>query len=81
MTINNRVKEIQEDYFSFCLTLLQKIPFEENELAMLSTRAHFLRDELKKEIVAHLTGCKHEAISEVESEIKKIRTALKSISE
>jgi hypothetical protein len=79
MTTNNRVKEIQEEYFNFCLTLLQKIPYAEEELKGLSIKAYFLRDELKKETVAHLTGCKHEAIAEVETEIKKIRTALKMI--
>jgi hypothetical protein len=81
MTTNDRVKEIEEEYFNFCLLLLQKIPYEEEELILLSAKAHFLKNELKKEIVAHLTGCKHEAIAEIENEIEKIRTALKIISE
>ncbi len=79
MIANNRVKEIQEEYFDFCLTLLQTIPFEEKELLVLSAKAHFLKEELKKEIMVHLSDCKHAAIAEVENEIKKIRMALKII--
>ncbi len=67
---------VQEEYFEFCLRLLQLIPAEEFCLEQLSQQAYKLRDQLKEEITAHFQNCKGASIHEIESEITRIKEAL-----
>jgi hypothetical protein len=53
MESNNRIEKIQEEYFSFCLELLQKLSNDEN-LELLIAKAYELRNEIKEQISLYL---------------------------
>ncbi len=78
MTTKNRIITIQEEYFEFCLLLLQKISVEENDVAALASRAHGLKDELKKEIIRYFSDIKTELAEEIEAEIENLKIILKT---
>ncbi len=73
MVTDNRITKVQEEYFEFCLLLLQKIPDEEIQRNELSLKMYQFRDELKIEIINYMKGFKGELIKEVEAEIEKLR--------
>lgn len=76
MTTENRIYKLQEEYFEFCLGLLQKIPTGEIHLETFSRKAYQLKNQLRDEIKANLKNFKTEAIREVEEEIEKLRKLL-----
>jgi hypothetical protein len=76
MTSNNRIVELQQEYFDFCTELIKKIPHEKANPDTLMTKAFKYRDDLEKEIIQNEIACKNEAIKEIEKEIDQLKTAL-----
>ena len=79
-TTDNPLTKIQEEYFEFFLTLLQKLSVEENDIVALSTKAYYLKNELKKEITNHLLEHRGEAVKAIEEKIEELRTELQNLS-
>ncbi len=77
---NNSIVKIQEEYFEFLLSLLQKLPVEKYDLAILGTEAYRFKNELAKEITKHLLEHKGEAIKAIEEKIEELRIELQNIS-
>ena len=73
-----KITKIQEEYFVFCLSLLQRIPEENMDDTSSVTAAYLLRDELKNGIVSYLHNLKTEEILTLEFEIQKIKLKLES---
>ncbi len=74
----NRLEKIQEEYFEFCIGLLQLVP---NELVVegeFAVKAYWYRDELKKEIAKHFENCNCDTIKVIEGEIEKLKIAIQS---
>jgi hypothetical protein len=78
MTANNRVKEIQEEYFDFCLSLLQKIPIEEINEKQLATKAHSFKESLKQAIIEYEQNFYSEGIEFLQKEIVRLKEALQN---
>ena len=70
------IENIQQDYFEFCLSLLQKLPFEEVEKNGWVEKAYSIRDQLRKAIIEHLYYSRVEIVKSTEDEIEKLRIAL-----
>ncbi len=78
MAKDKGIEKIQEEYFEFCLGLLQIVPNELVNTGELAVKAYWYRDELKKEIVKHFENCNGEAIRVIEEEIEKLRAIIQS---
>jgi hypothetical protein len=76
--IKEQISKIQEEYFEFCIELLQKIPKENiPDLEQLSKEAYRFKNELKEEILKHHKNFKDENIRDIEEEIIKLREKLR----
>jgi hypothetical protein len=73
MTTDNRIKELQKEYFEFCLGLLQKLP-EDIDKGELASRAYHLRDELSIAIVQYQKDFYGEGVKTIQAEIEKLKT-------
>ena len=75
--MSNRLEKLQEEYFEFCLGLLQKMPQGEIDLEETAKQAYMIRDELKLEISKIWTSeVQDQSISAVRLEIEKLRAEI-----
>ncbi len=78
MKTENRIKELQEEYFEFCLTLLQKLPDDIDNKVELAATAHQLRDSLNAAIAQHEKDFYGEAVKAVQSEIEELKISFQN---
>jgi hypothetical protein len=77
MKMYEAIEKTQQEYFEFCLSLLQKLPFEEVEKNGWVEKAYSIRDQLRKAIIDHrYDSTRVEIVKSTENEIEKLRTAL-----
>ncbi len=78
MQINNRIEEIQEEYFEFCLTLLQKLPVEKIDEDRLASKAYQYRDQLNKAIKQNNKDFSNPTLEEINVKIKELKKELEA---
>jgi hypothetical protein len=75
--IKEQINKIQEEYFEFCMQLLQKIPKENStDLEQLEKRIYLFKIKLREDILKHFKNFKDESIRNLEEEIIELREKL-----
>ncbi len=76
--MNNQIRKVKEEYFEFCLSLLQKIPIEEVNEKHLATRAYFLKEQLNLAIVEYEQNFYNHIFDTMREEINKLKMAIEN---
>ena len=76
MTLNNQINKVKEEYFEFCLMLLQKIPMEEVSEKKSASRAYSLKEKLNAALIENDRNFYDDFLKTMQSEIDKLRMEL-----